>query len=168
MAQINEQFIQVKTKANFESRLSAGEIKDTSIAFIEDTNEIWAKGHYYPCPYSATEITNLLNNKVDKESGKSLVADELITKLSGLNDQASITAAINAVKTAVDAYTVNGKTISTNPTINASEVPITDTLGYFDSSNVEDALQETKQPLDTHLQNNTPGLKHIPSGGAAN
>ena len=168
MAQINEQFIQVKTKANFESRLSAGDIKDTSIAFIEDTNEIWAKGHYYPCPYSATEITNLLNNKVDKKSGKSLVADELITKLSGLNDQASITAAINAVKTAVDAYTVNGKTISTNPTINASEVPITDTLGYFDSSNVEDALQETKQPLDTHLQNNTPGLKHIPSGGAAN
>lgn len=168
MATINEQFIQVKTRANFESRLEAGDIKDTSIAFIEDTNEIWAKGHYYPCPYSATEITNLLNNKVDKESGKSLVADELITKLSGLNDQASITAAINAVKTAVDAYTVNGKTISTNPTINASEVPITDTLGYFDSSNVEDALQETKQPLDTHLQNNTPGLKHIPSGGAAN
>ena len=168
MATINEQFIQVKTKANFESRLSAGDVKDTSIAFIEDTNEVWAKGHYYPCPYSATEITNLLNNKVDKESGKSLVADELITKLSGLNDQASITAAINAVKTAVDAYTVNGKTISTNPTINASEVPITDTLGYFDSSNVEDALQETKQPLDTHLQNNTPGLKHIPSGGAAN
>lgn len=53
-------------------------------------------------------------------------------------------------------------------TINASNVPITDTLGYFDSSNVEDALQETKQPLDTHLQNNTPGMKHIPSGGAAN
>ena len=216
MAQINEQFIQVKTRANFEARLEAGDIKDTSIAFIEDTNEIWAKGHYYPCPYSATEITNLLNNKVDKESGKSLVADELITKLSGLNDQASITAAINAVqsnltnhiddtdnphevtkaqvglgnvdntsdankpvstaqqaainsaKSAIDAYTINEKAISTNPTIDAEDIPITDTLGYFDSTNVEDALQETKQPLDTHLQNNTPGLKHIPSGGAAN
>lgn len=216
MAQINEQFIQVKTKANFESRLLAGEIKDTSIAFIEDTNEIWAKGHYYPCPYSATEITNLLNNKVDKESGKSLVADELITKLTGLDDQNTIDAAINAVqgnltthindkdnphevtkaqiglgnvdntsdankpvstaqqaainsaKSTIDAYTVNGKEISDSPTINAGDVPITDTLGYFDSTNVEDALQETKQPLDTHLQNNTPGLKHIPSGGAAN
>lgn len=98
MATINEQFIQVKTKANFESRLSAGDVKDTSIAFIEDTNEIWAKGHYYPCPYSATEITNLLNNKVDKESGKSLVADELITKLTGLDDQNTIDAAINAVQ----------------------------------------------------------------------
>ena len=265
MATINEQFIQVKTKANFESRLSAGDVKDTSIAFIEDTNEIWAKGHYYPCPCSATEITNLLNNKVDKESGKSLVADELITKLTGLDDQNTIDAAINAVqgnltthindkdnphevtkaqiglsnvdntsdvnkpistatqtalnnkvdktttvnghalsgnvtvtkddvglgnvdntsdankpvstaqqaainsaKSAIDAYTVNGKTISTNPTVNAEDIPITDTLGYFDSSNVEGALQETKQPLDTHLQNNTPGLKHIPSGGAAN
>ena len=265
MATINEQFIQVKTKANFESRLSAGDVKDTSIAFIEDTNEIWAKGHYYPCPYSATEITNLLNNKVDKESGKSLVADELITKLTGLDDQNTIDAAINAVqgnltthindkdnphevtkaqiglsnvdntsdvnkpistatqtalnnkvdktttvnghalsgnvtvtkddvglgnvdntsdankpvstaqqaainsaKSTVDNYTVNGKKISTNPTVNAEDIPITDTLGYFDSSNVEDALQETKQPLDTHLQNNTPGLKHIPSGGAAN
>ena len=265
MATINEQFIQVKTKANFESRLSAGDVKDTSIAFIEDTNEIWAKGHYYPCPYSATEITNLLNNKVDKESGKSLVADELITKLTGLDDQDTIDAAINAVqgnltthindkdnphevtkaqiglsnvdntsdvnkpistatqtalnnkvdktttvnghalsgnvtvtkddvglgnvdntsdankpvstaqqaainsaKSTVDNYTVNGKKISTNPTVNAEDIPITDTLGYFDSSNVEDALQETKQPLDTHLQNNTPGLKHIPSGGAAN
>ena len=216
MATINEQFIQVKTKANFESRLSAGDVKDTSIAFIEDTNEIWTKGHYYPCPYSATEITNLLNNKVDKESGKSLVADELITKLTGLDDQDTIDAAINAVqgnltthindkdnphevtkaqiglsnvdntsdankpistatqaaidsaKSTIDAYTVNGKEISDSPTINAGDVPITDTLGYFDSTNVEDALQETKQPLDTHLQNNTPGLKHIPSGGAAN
>ena len=216
MATINEQFIQVKTKASFESRLSAGDVKDTSIAFIEDTNEIWAKGHYYPCPYSATEITNLLNNKVDKESGKSLVADELITKLTGLNDQNTIDAAINAVqgnltthindkdnphevtkaqiglsnvdntsdankpvstaqqaaidsaKSTIDDYTVNGKEISDSPTINAGDVPITDTLGYFDSINVEDALQETKQPLDTHLQNNTPGLKHIPSGGAAN
>lgn len=265
MATINEQFIQVKTKANFESRLSAGDVKNTSIAFIEDTNEIWAKGHYYPCPYSATEITNLLNNKVDKESGKSLVADELITKLTGLDDQNTIDAAINAVqgnltthindkdnphevtkaqiglsdvdntsdankpistatqtalnnkvdktttvnghalsenvtvtkadvglnnvdntsdvnkpvstaqqaaidsaKSTIDAYTINGKEISDSPTINAGDVPITDTLGYFDSTNVEDALQETKQPLDTHLQNNTPGLKHIPSGGAAN
>lgn len=47
MAQINEQFIQVKTKANFESQLEDGQVKDTSIAFIEDTDQIWAKGKYY-------------------------------------------------------------------------------------------------------------------------
>ena len=47
MAQINEQFIQVKTKSNFKTRLKAGDIKDTSIAFIEDSDQIWAKGKYY-------------------------------------------------------------------------------------------------------------------------
>lgn len=184
MAQINEQFIQVKTKANFESRLSAGEIKDTSIAFIEDTSEIWAKGHYYPCLYSATETTQTaLNNKVDKTTtvnGHALSGNVTVTKdgvglgnvdnTSDANKPVSTAqqAAINSAKSTIDAYTVNGKTISTNPTVNAEDIPITDTLGYFDSTNVEDALQETKQPLDTHLQNNTPGLKHIPSGGAAN
>lgn len=44
---INEQFIQVKTKANFETELAAGNVKDTSIAFIEDEDQIWAKGKYY-------------------------------------------------------------------------------------------------------------------------
>ena len=47
MAIINEQFIQVKTKANFEKRLAAGDIKNTSIAFIEDTDQIWVQGKYY-------------------------------------------------------------------------------------------------------------------------
>lgn len=47
MAEIKQQFIQAKTKSNFESRLKAGDIKDTSIAFIEDSDQIWAKGKYY-------------------------------------------------------------------------------------------------------------------------
>lgn len=47
MTEIKQQFIQVKTKANFEARLKAGDVKDTSIAFIEDTDQIWAKGKYY-------------------------------------------------------------------------------------------------------------------------
>ncbi len=44
---MSSQFIQVKTKANFETKLKAGEIDDTSIAFIEDSDQIWAKGKYY-------------------------------------------------------------------------------------------------------------------------
>ena len=47
MTEIKQQFIQVKTKSNFESRLKAGDVKDTSIAFIEDADQIWAKGKYY-------------------------------------------------------------------------------------------------------------------------
>ena len=47
MAEIKQQFIQAKTKSNFEARLKAGDIKDTSIVFIEDSDQIWAKGKYY-------------------------------------------------------------------------------------------------------------------------
>lgn len=47
MTKIKQQFIQAKTKSNFETRLKAGDIKDTSIAFIEDSDQIWAKGKYY-------------------------------------------------------------------------------------------------------------------------
>ena len=47
MTKIKQQFIQVKTKSNFESRLKAGDVKDTSIAFIEDTDQIWTKEKYY-------------------------------------------------------------------------------------------------------------------------
>lgn len=47
MTEIKQQFIQVKTKSNFESRLKAGDVKDTSIAFIEDSDQIWTKGKYY-------------------------------------------------------------------------------------------------------------------------
>lgn len=47
MTEIKQQFIQVKTKSNFETRLKAGDVKDTSIAFIEDSDQIWTKGKYY-------------------------------------------------------------------------------------------------------------------------
>ena len=47
MTKITQQFIQVGTKANFEARLKAGDVDDTSIAFIEDSDQIWAKGKYY-------------------------------------------------------------------------------------------------------------------------
>ena len=47
MAEIKQQFIQAKTKSNFEARLKAGDIKDTSIVFIEDSDQIWAKRKYY-------------------------------------------------------------------------------------------------------------------------
>lgn len=84
MAQINEQFIQVKTKANFESRLQAGDIKDTSIAFIEDAKEIWAKGKFYPCPYTKEELDEKISDGIE---GLRTELEQLITNLqTSLND----------------------------------------------------------------------------------
>lgn len=47
MTEIKQQFIQAKTKSGFKSRLEAGDIRDTSIVFIEDSDQIWTKGKYY-------------------------------------------------------------------------------------------------------------------------
>ena len=47
MTILNKQYIQVKKKSSFETRLKAGDVKDTSIAFIEDSDQIWTKGKYY-------------------------------------------------------------------------------------------------------------------------
>lgn len=100
--------------------------------------------------FMATEtfVTNITNNKVDKEEGKSLVEDTLITKLEGLSDQSTIdqdisTAVdeakeelqnsidttkqelqgnIDSVKSAIDNYTVNGHKISENPVLTKADV----------------------------------------------
>lgn len=47
MSEINKQCILAKTKAAFEARLAAGDVKNTSIAFIEDSDQIWTQGKYY-------------------------------------------------------------------------------------------------------------------------
>ena len=66
---IDSLFIQVKTKANFESQLESSQINDSAIAFIEDTSEIWAKGKYYPCPYTAEQIAELLKDYLPLSGG---------------------------------------------------------------------------------------------------
>ena len=117
-----EQFIVFGKKAAFDAALTAGNLKESSIVFIEDTKQIWTQGTLYSCPFTAVEIQEFLESKVDKVTGKSLVADDLITKLTALKPQTEITSDINAVKTAVDNYTVNGKKISTNPVLAKGDV----------------------------------------------
>lgn len=89
--------------------------------------------------FVATEtfVTNITNNKVDKEEGKSLVDDTLITKLEGLSDQTTIdqditeavdTAKqelqgnIDSTKATIDNYTVNGHKISENPVLTNTDI----------------------------------------------
>ena len=64
---IETNLIYAKTKSGFQTKLDASEVKNTSIAFIEDSNEIWTNGHYWPCPYSKEELDNLLAQKITSE-----------------------------------------------------------------------------------------------------
>lgn len=47
MAVIHKRFIHFNQKSDFEKRRTAGDIPETSIVFIENTNEIWTHGVFY-------------------------------------------------------------------------------------------------------------------------
>lgn len=117
---INKKLIHFKNKSAFNTELTAGNILDTSIVFIKDTKEIWTHGQLYSCDplseeeidsliknsSSISELTKLLNNKVDKVSGKSLLSDTEITKLSELPNNTVLNDSISAAKKAgTDAQT---------------------------------------------------------------
>lgn len=63
MAKITNRFVHFKTKANFTSRLGAGDIQESSVVFIQDANEIWTHGTYYKCDISEAEVIALINSK---------------------------------------------------------------------------------------------------------
>lgn len=116
---INKKLIHFKTKTAFTTELNAGNILDTSIVFIKDTKEIWTHSQLYSCSLTEEEVisiiknsgsisnlTNALNNKVDKVPGKSLVDDTEIDKLSNLPNKADLDSTIaDAKKAGTDAQT---------------------------------------------------------------
>lgn len=59
MAVIDKKLIHFTNLATFEERLNAGDIKDTSIIFIQDAKRIWTHGQYYSSPYTKEEIDSL-------------------------------------------------------------------------------------------------------------
>ena len=52
-----ENFIYSKTRALFEAQLTAGNVLDEAIVFIEDTKESWNHGTYFDC--STMDISHL-------------------------------------------------------------------------------------------------------------
>lgn len=119
MAEIKERFIQVKTKANFVTKLTNGEIKDSSIAFIEDSNEIWAKGKYYPCPYTKESLDNKFNEYI------SLLQKGQVNGVATLDANGKV-----PVEQMPTTKTINGASIfgSGNLQLSASLYKIVDTL----------------------------------------
>ena len=169
-----EQFIVFGKKAAFDAALTAGEIKESSIVFIEDTKQIRTQGTIYSCPFTAEEVQDLLDGKVDKVTGKSLVADELITKLTGLKSQAEITKdiddavkALDATVTSTDGKNVQVKVTETDGKITAVNITTDNTAKQTDltaevtrATEAEEAIQAA---LDSHKADED--KKHIPEGG---
>ena len=169
-----EQFIVFGKAADFNAALTAGEIKESSIVFIEDTKQIWTQGTIYSCPFTAEKVQDLLDEKVDKVTGKSLVADDLITKLTGLKTQAEITKdiddavkALDATVTSTDGKNVQVKVTETDGKITAVNITTDNTAKQADlaaevtrATKAEEAIQAA---LDSHKADED--KKHIPEGG---
>lgn len=131
---INKKLIHFQNKTAFTTELNAGNILDTSIVFIKDTKEIWTHGQLYSCSLTEEEVisiiensdsisnlTNALNNKVDKVDGKSLTSndftDTLKTKLDGIAENANNYKLPIATATTLGGVTVDNilNPQSTNP-----------------------------------------------------
>lgn len=88
-----------------------------------------------------------LDKKVDAEDGKSLVSDELITKLAGLNDQATTNQTITDLTGRVAANegsisTINGNITTINGEIDAVEKSLNDFIATKGSANGIASLDE--------------------------
>ncbi len=98
-----------------------------------------------------------LENKVDKVDGKSLVLDSEIAKLNSLKSQDQITQDINSIKTTIDNYTINGKRISSNPTITKEDINLTNVDNTADidkpvSTLQAQAIKTVQDNVDLHTQ----------------
>lgn len=95
MAEFPHIFIQASTRESFETALADGRVSQHQIAFIEGTQEIWARGKYYPCPYTKEEIDEKIIKKIDDL--------ELIATLDSEQVQIALGEITNTILTAATA-----------------------------------------------------------------
>lgn len=113
MAEFPHIFIQAPTREVFEAALTDGRVSQHQVAFIEDTHEIWARGKYYPCPYTKAEIDQMIKNlndsKVDLDTYNAAI-EKLENSLKELPvaDEEDITVTANNKLQLKDRDTSNG------------------------------------------------------------
>lgn len=84
---INKKLLHFKSKEAFERELSNNNILNTSIAFIQDTQEIWTHGYYYATQLGVQEIESIvIESKNIQEALEQIIIDKIpiITDGDGL------------------------------------------------------------------------------------
>lgn len=113
MAEFPHIFIQAPTREAFEAALTDGRVSQHQVAFIEDTHEIWARGKYYPCPYTKAEIDQMIkdldDSKVDLDTYNAAI-ERLENSLKELPvaDEEDITVTVDNKLQLKDRDTSNG------------------------------------------------------------
>lgn len=76
---ITKKLVHFKTQANFDKELNAGNISDTSIVFIKDTQRIWTHGTYFSSLKEALEQKKISEN--DFLAGDNITIDKIDNKI---------------------------------------------------------------------------------------
>lgn len=104
MAVIDKKLIHFTNLTTFEQRLNAGDIKDTSIVFIQDAKRIWTHGQYYSSPYTKEEIdqlfvgSNVTLDGYSKDGVAEIVATDTVNSAFGkVEDYLDSLSDLNAV-----------------------------------------------------------------------
>ena len=163
MAAINNFYLHYKTKAAFTTDKNAGKINDSSISFIKDTKEVYTHGVFYQCSVDlnivkeqiqAVIVQDINSSATDKVVSQSVVKASIEKVLKSLSESEvklegkikTVSDKVNTLETTtipeIKAYTVNGKAISTNPSLVKADVG----LGKVDNTS------DLEKPISTATQ----------------
>lgn len=139
---INNKFVHFKTSAKFKEQLEAGNIKDTSVCFIKDTNQIYTHGQYYDC----SELTD------EKIVGSSLVG---YTESQETNEALDLSSS----DTIISAFGKLVKAIKDNEEVeSAAFVKLRDSIGLDENLNYETGGGSSISEDITSLKDNVANL----------
>lgn len=164
MAVIDKKLIHFTNLATFEQRLSAGDIKDTSIVFIQDAKRIWTHNQYYSSPYTKEEIdqlfvgSNVTLDDYDKNGVAGIVATDTVNSAFGkVEDYLGSLSDLNAVLVDTD-------DIIDDPAINdyISSEQLNTTLSNYATKIELNDKQDIISDLNTIRSNAEQAIKEIP------
>lgn len=164
MAVIDKKLIHFTNLATFEQRLSAGDIKDTSIVFIQDAKRIWTHNQYYSSPYTKEEIdqlfvgSNVTLDDYDRNGVAGIVATDTVNSAFGkVEDYLGSLSDLNAVLVDTD-------DIIDDPAINdyISSEQLNTTLSNYATKIELNDKQDIISDLNTIRSNAEQAIKEIP------
>ena len=142
-------FIYAKAKSLFEEKLSAGEVLDEAIVFIEDTKEIWNHGTYFA---SLEDLQNSLNTKADISTVEalqdSIEENELViaTALTELYDiKADKTAIPDTSSFATKTELTNGLNLKQDNLVSGTNIKTINGTSIVGSGNITTPNDSTTQ-----------------------
>ena len=156
---ITKKLVHFKTQANFDKELNAGNIADTSIVFIKDTQRIWTHGTYFSSLKEALEQKKISEN--DFLAGDNITIDKIDNKLRITGKSSSYTLPVATTMTLGGIYTtetsgqgnLKGISVSSSSDVNQEGLlvpPLDRNNSKKTSFDLENEYLITTQPDEEH------------------